>query len=444
LSSLNELRILVRKNTFQHFVHNSDTTITLNECNFASSLIQNSFIQHSTLVMKTINWALAILIAFNLLACTSGTDNTTKHEVVTKTTKQSTAEVRTITTEAITKTAENTNNTQVLADAKMQTGEAGIKTKKDAPTKLEKTNAPKPKQVAIKVKESVKAETEKVIEKTQEAIKTTTAAVTEAPPKAVEMIKTEATPPPPPPKPETLKTTPPVAEKPTLPPPTSETKPTPKPELPLSHEVWNTLLGKHVSSTGTVNYDGFKADKAQMQDYLDLLANNAPQADWEREKTMAYWINAYNAFTVKLIVDNYPLSSITDLEGGKPWSKRWIKLGDQTYSLDQIEKEILLKKYKDARIHFAVNCAAKSCPALLNQAWTAANLESNFERQTKKFINNSQFNEISPKSAKVSQLFDWYAADFGDVRTFINKYSNTQLKSNAEIDFMEYNWKLNE
>jgi len=394
--------------------------------------------------MKTINWALAILIAFNLLACTSGTDNATKHEVVTKTTKQSTAEVRTITTEAITKTAENTNNTQVLADAKMQTGEAGTKTKKDAPTKLEKTNAPKPKQVAKKVKESVKAETEKVIEKTPEAIKTTTAAVTEAPAKAVEMIKTEATPPPPPPKPETLKTTPPVAEKPTLPPPTSETKPTLKPELPLSHEVWNTLLGKHVSSTGTVNYDGFKADKAQMQDYLDLLANNAPQADWEREKTMAYWINAYNAFTVKLIVDNYPLSSITDLEGGKPWSKRWIKLGDQTYSLDQIEKEILLKKYKDARIHFAVNCAAKSCPALLNQAWTAANLESNFERQTKKFINNSQFNEISPKSAKVSQLFDWYAADFGDVRTFINKYSNTQLKSNAEIDFMEYNWKLNE
>ena len=211
----------------------------------------------------------------------------------------------------------------------------------------------------------------------------------------------------------------------------------------LSHDKWDALLRKHVSSSGKVNYGGMKADKAQLASYLEILAANPPEAGWSKGKTMAYWINAYNAFTVKLILDNYPVSSITDLEGGNPWKKRWITLGSQTYTLDQIEKEILIKKYKDARVHFAVNCAAKSCPALLNQAWTASNLESNFEKQTKAFVSNSKFNEISPKSAKVSKLFEWYASDFGDVKAFINKYSNTQLKSNAKIDFLEYDWKLN-
>jgi len=400
--------------------------------------------------MKIINWTLAIIVAFNLVACTSGTDNTTKHEVITKTateTPEAVTETTTEVTEATTEAAENIAKTQSLADAKAQAQGKTAKTKKDAPAKPEKTKAPEPKPAVEKAKETAEREVEKaktntqeVVQQTKEAAQSTTATSTEVVRKTIEPVK-QNTSPPPPQKVETKPDPAPVVEKPA---PKVEEKPIPKPKLPLSHEAWNALLSKHVSSTGTVNYSGFKANKSNLQDYLDLLANNPPQSGWERSKTMAYWINAYNAFTVKLIVDNYPLGSITDLEGGKPWSKRWIKLGNQTYSLDQIEKEILLKKYKDARVHFAVNCAAKSCPALLNQAWTANNLESNFERQTKSFINNSQFNEISPKSAKVSQLFNWYASDFGDVKAFINKYSDTQLKSNAKIDFMEYNWKLNE
>jgi len=405
---------------------------------------------HSKLIMKIINWTLTVIIAFSFVACTSGTDNTTKHEVVTKTTTETTqvaTETTTEVAEATTEVVENTTKAQPLEDAKAQEEKVKTTAKKDVPEKTEKTNIPKPKEVVEKVKEAVKREAEevkntaeKVIWETKEAVQTTTTAATETAKTIVEPIKEKVIPPPPP-KVETKPTPTPVVEKSA---PKVEEKPIPKPKLPLSHEAWDALLRKHVSPAGTVNYSGFKSEKGKLQDYLDLLANNPPKSDWERSKTMAYWINAYNAFTVKLIVDNYPLGSITDLEGGKPWSKRWIKLGDQTYTLDQIEKEILLKKYKDARVHFAVNCAAKSCPALLNQAWTASNLESNFERQTKSFINNPQFNEISPKSAKVSQLFNWYANDFGDVKAFINKYANTQLKSNAKIDFMEYNWKLNE
>ncbi len=401
--------------------------------------------------MKIINWTLAAIIAFSLMACTSGTDNTTKHEVVTKTTTETTqavTETTTEITEATTEVVENTTEAQPLADAKAQEEKVKTTTKKETPKKSEETSTTKPKQAAEKVKETVKREAEeakntaeKVTWETKEAVQTTTTTATETAKTIVKPIKEKVVTPPPPPKVENKPAPTPVVEKPA---PKVEEKPIPKPKLPLSHEAWDALLRQHVSSTGTVSYSGFKSDNGKLQDYLDLLANNPPKSDWGRSKTMAYWINAYNAFTVKLILDNYPLGSITDLEGGKPWSKRWIKLGGQTYTLDQIEKEILLKKYKDARVHFAVNCAAKSCPALLNQAWTASNLESNFERQTKSFINNSQFNEISPKSAKVSQLFNWYANDFGDVKTFINKYANTQLKSNAKIDFMEYNWKLNE
>lgn len=218
---------------------------------------------------------------------------------------------------------------------------------------------------------------------------------------------------------------------------------TPKPAKP-DHAAWNTLLQKNVSATGKVNYKGFKAQKSTLQSYLDDLAANPPASDWGRKETMAYWINAYNAFTVKLIVDNYPLSSITNLDGGKPWDKKWIKLGDKTYSLNNIENDILRPKYKDARIHFAVNCAAQSCPPLLNKAWTAANLNANFDKQAKAFINNSKFNKISADAVEISKIFEWYAGDFGDIVTYLNKYSTTKINAGAKVSYMEYDWALNE
>jgi len=159
---------------------------------------------------------------------------------------------------------------------------------------------------------------------------------------------------------------------------------------------------------------------------------------------MSYWINAYNAFTVKLIVDNYPLKSITKLENGKPWDKKWIKLGGKTYSLNNIENDILRPTYKDARIHFAVNCAAKSCPPLLNKAWTSRNLESNFERQAKAFINNNTYNKIGGNEIEISKIFEWYAVDFGNIVKYVNKYASTKADAKAKVKYMEYNWDLNE
>ena len=147
-----------------------------------------------------------------------------------------------------------------------------------------------------------------------------------------------------------------------------------RPAIAEGHALWNELLTKYVSSSGVVDYGSFKKNEAQLNSYLSWLSANAPSKSDKSQKAKAYWINAYNAYTIKLIVDNYPVSSITDLHGGKPWDVSWITLGGSTYSLNNIEHDILRPIWKDARIHFAVNCAAKSCPPIANKAYTVGNL----------------------------------------------------------------------
>jgi hypothetical protein len=218
----------------------------------------------------------------------------------------------------------------------------------------------------------------------------------------------------------------------------------------VSHAKWDALLKTHVSKSGTVNYKGFKTDQAKLTAYLLDLESNVPSASWSKNETMAYWINAYNAYTVQLMVKNYPLKSIMDLKynGKSAWDYKWIKIGAETLSLNDIEHVKLRKKYKDARIHFAVNCASFSCPVLLNSAYTATKLEAQLEAQAILFINDPKRNQISSSSAKISQLFEWYQDDFTtDGKTvidYLNKYSKTKIKAGTNISYMNYNWNLNE
>ncbi len=215
----------------------------------------------------------------------------------------------------------------------------------------------------------------------------------------------------------------------------------------ISHTIWNTLLVKNVSASGKVNYKGFISSKADLQQYLDLLSANPPASSWPKNERLAYWINAYNAFTVKLIIDNYPLKSIMDLDQGKPWDKAFIKIGGKSYSLNNIEHDIIRKQFNEPRIHFAVNCASISCPKLLNEAYTAEKLPGQLNKQTRAYINNPQENRLSVNSAEISSLFDWYKADFtkaGSLTDFINTYSKVQINPSASISFKNYNWALNE
>lgn len=211
----------------------------------------------------------------------------------------------------------------------------------------------------------------------------------------------------------------------------------------FTHEAWDALLKAHVSSTGKVNYAGFKNKQAALDAYLESLKNNPPASTWSRNEKLAFWINAYNAFTVKLIVDNYPISSITKLHNGKPWDVKWINIGNKIYSLNNIENDLIRPTFKEPRIHFAVNCAAQSCPPLLNRAWTADNLNRNFEKQTKAFINNSKYNNVSSSEIQISKIFEWYGEDFGNIIDYLNKYANTKIEANATVKYKEYDWALN-
>lgn len=221
-----------------------------------------------------------------------------------------------------------------------------------------------------------------------------------------------------------------------------------KPEPPQevakpNHQLFSNLLGKYVSR-GDVNYSGFATDIKALEEYLNELESAKIDDTWSREDRLVYWINAYNAYTIKLILDNYPLKSITDLEGGKPWDKKWIPLQGKTLSLNNIENDIIRPRFKEPRIHFAVNCAAKSCPPIANVAYTPATLEALLQVKTEAFINDKNHNQITASSASVSKIFEWYAEDFGDLRTFLNKYSATTFDGKVAIQFNEYDWSLNQ
>lgn len=213
----------------------------------------------------------------------------------------------------------------------------------------------------------------------------------------------------------------------------------------LNNSSWNDLLKNYVSEDGQVNYKGFQNDKEKLDDYLKTLSDHQPIENWSDNEKLAYWINAYNAFTISLIIEHYPVKSIMDIKNA--WDLKFIQLGTNTYSLNEIEHEIIRKEFNEPRIHFALVCAALSCPILLNEAYMADKLEQQLQQQGILFINDPSKNVITPKKAKISQLFNWFADDFTknvSMIDYLNSFSKTKLTSKTKIEFMDYNWDLNE
>lgn len=212
----------------------------------------------------------------------------------------------------------------------------------------------------------------------------------------------------------------------------------------VDHSTWNNLLKKHVSEQGNVNYKAFKKDAEELIKYIDYLSTKIPSDNWSNQEKLAYYINVYNANTIKLIIENYPIKSIKDIKN--PWSIKFIKIGNESLSLSYIENNIL-RKMNEPRIHFAINCASKSCPKLLNIAYTTENVESLLEQVGTAFINDSEKNKISKEKVQLSKIFDWYKKDFIKNRNlidYINQYSLKEINSNAKITYLEYDWNLNE
>ena len=220
----------------------------------------------------------------------------------------------------------------------------------------------------------------------------------------------------------------------------------------VTHKQWSALLKKHVNNKGDVNYKGFIKDSSALNSYLKLLSENAPDSSLTKDEKFAYWINAYNAFTVKLITQNYPLKSIKDLGStatkNSPWDKKFFTIGGKEMTLNNIEHDILRKQFNDPRLHFAINCASYSCPKLLNRAFEANTLNKQLNARATDFLNDKTKNIITPSLAKLSSILLWYGDDFTKTGLskieFINKYSHLKILPTAKIEFIKYNWDLNE
>ena len=211
----------------------------------------------------------------------------------------------------------------------------------------------------------------------------------------------------------------------------------------FDHDSFNHLLQNYVSNEGNVNYKGIKTQRAALKNYITSLSNNMPTKDWSKADKLAYWMNAYNALTIDLILRNYPVNSIKDIKN--PWDQRLWKLGDKWYNLNQIEHDIL-RKMDEPRIHFGIVCASFSCPKLQNKAFTASNLEEQLTTATREFLADEKRNSISENSLKLSKIFKWFSSDFtknGKLVDFINAYTDIEISSKAKKSFREYNWDLN-
>jgi len=211
----------------------------------------------------------------------------------------------------------------------------------------------------------------------------------------------------------------------------------------FNHSVWDGLLKEYVSIDGRVNYEGLRQSKGILRDYISSLGANIPDESWSKEDELAYWMNAYNAMTVDLILRNLPLESIKDI--ANPWDQRLWKLDDKWYNLEEIEHQIL-RKMKDPRIHFGINCASFSCPPLMNEAFTSEAVDSQLDHLTRSFINDTERNTISENSIEISKIFSWFAKDFkteGTIIDFLNKYSTITINSKARKSYKKYDWSLN-
>ena len=211
--------------------------------------------------------------------------------------------------------------------------------------------------------------------------------------------------------------------------------------------TYNELLQAHVTQEGIVDYTNFNRKKLRL--HITFLEKKTPNTTWSENKQKAFWINAYNAYTIQIILDNYPLTSILKIKkaGKSVWKIPFAKVGNQTYTLDQIEHEILRKKYKDPRIHVGVNCASISCPKLLNVAFTEENVDTELENLMRGFINDTTKNKISREKVEISKIFSWFKEDFtekGSIIEYLNQYSGSQIREGAQIHYGNYDWNLNE
>ncbi len=221
----------------------------------------------------------------------------------------------------------------------------------------------------------------------------------------------------------------------------------------FDHSQFDQLLKKYVKN-GFVDYKSFKSD-SKLNEYLNQLAS-ADITQLNKNEQLAFWINAYNAYTIKLIVDKYPVKSIKDIGFpliSSPWDREFAFVAGKKYTLNNIEHDIIRKKFSEPRIHFALVCAALSCPPLRSEAYTGNRLNEQLENQTNIFFSDKSKNKIDKENntISVSKILDWYKSDFektGNYKENVWLLFPKELRSNEnvkdyKITYIDYDWNLN-
>ena len=239
-----------------------------------------------------------------------------------------------------------------------------------------------------------------------------------------------------------------------------------------SHAQWDALTKKHVvwlagGHASQADYAGFKTDRPVLKGYLDALSTvTQPEyEDWSKAEKLAFLLNAYNAYTVELILTEYPkVKSIKDLGSllSSPWKKKFFSLLGKQRSLDDVEHGMIRAQgaFDDPRIHMAANCASVGCPALRNEAYAGDRLDAQLDDAVARFLSDRSRNRINPQTGRleVSKIFDWYGKDFtaraGSVEKWLAKYADlladdtkqraTVRDAAAKLDFLDYDWTLND
>jgi hypothetical protein len=224
-------------------------------------------------------------------------------------------------------------------------------------------------------------------------------------------------------------------------------------EMTVDNSLFADLLAKYVKK-GDVDYQGFKTDEKKLDQYLAVL-ETVNSKKLSRNEQFAFYINAYNAWTIKLILSGYPgVQSIKDLGTifKSPWKKKICRIDGDVITLDDIEHKIIRPTFKDPRVHFAINCAALSCPPLISQPYLGSTLDLQLDDSTRAFVNDPKSNYFISNALHVSKIFKWFSEDFNnDIIGFFLKYAKDDFKKELEskrkeikIKYLHYDWSLNE
>jgi len=221
----------------------------------------------------------------------------------------------------------------------------------------------------------------------------------------------------------------------------------------LDHSAFDRLLRQHVDADGWVDYEGLHEDTGVLDGYIGSLAL-IPLDRLGRDEKLALLINAYNAFTLRLILDYYPITSIKDIPGGKRWKARRWRVGTDTWSLDDIEHKQIRPVFAEPRVHFALVCAAIGCPPLRNEAYVADRLDEQLDAQTRYAHQHGRWLQFDAGQnvVKLTRLYKWYGGDFQDKAgsnlAFASTYSASlqqALEAGRSIttQWLDYDWRLN-